>query len=573
MILFKKITYKNFLSTGNNPIEVNLNTHKNTLIIGANGSGKSTIIEAIVFVLFNRSFRKVNKNQLINSINETDCLVEIEFEIGNNIWKVVRGMKPNIFKIYQNNQLLDQSSVSIDQQKWLEQQVLKLNYKSFTQIVILGSSAFIPFMQLPAAHRREVIEDLLDIKIFSAMHIIVRDRIKIITEEIHNLERDIELIKEKIDIQKKFIENLKKISDKSIDQKQEKIKELELELKTNNNTINSYNSNIEKLNTDYEKLKHIDKKIKELESFKIKFNSKKKNHNNYKKFFEENHICPQCNQEITDDIKHHHIQENTNQLLKLEEALSKLESEIDQTVLELNEKNNILNEIQKLNSNLNSLLKNNKQIIKIVNDINEEITEIKNNNSNTIEEKTKLNEYISDGMIMSDKLSNFKNKKNNYEVLNNLFKDSGIKSQIIKKYLPVMNQLINKYLQLMDFYVNFTLDENFNETIKSRYRDDFTYSSFSEGEKMRIDLSLMFTWRSIAKLKNSTNTNILILDEVFDSSLDISGTDDFMRIIRSLDEGTNVMVISHKGDSILDKFDKVLKFDKHKNFSIVEEKY
>jgi len=573
MILFKKITYKNFLSTGNNPIEVDLNTHKNTLIVGANGSGKSTIIEAIVFVLFNKSFRKVNKNQLINSINETDCLVEIEFEIGNNIWKVVRGMKPNIFKIYQNNNLLDQSSVSIDQQRWLEQQILKLNYKSFTQIVILGSSSFVPFMQLPASYRKEIIEDLLDIKIFSAMHNIIRDRIKVIVEEINNLSHNIELIKERIEIQKKYIENLKKINDKNIDQKKEKINELESELKSNNDGINLYNLKIEKYNIDYEKLKNIDKNIKELESFKIKFNSKKKNHNNYKKFFEENHICPQCNQQITNDIKQYHIQENKNQIEKLDETISKLESEINQTVLKLDERNNILKKIQKLNIDLNSLLNNNKQIIKMVSDIREEIIEINDNNNNMIDESTKLNQYISEGIIMSDKFSNFKIKKNNYEILNNLFKDGGIKSQIIKKYLPIMNQLINKYLQLMDFYINFTLDENFDETIKSRYRDDFTYASFSEGEKMRIDLSLMFTWRSIAKLKNSANTNILILDEVFDSSLDVSGTDDFMRIIKSLDEETNVMVISHKGDSILDKFDRVLKFDKNKNFSVVKETF
>lgn len=573
MILFKKITYKNFLSTGNNPIEVNLNTHKNTLIIGANGSGKSTIIEAIVFVLFNKSFRKVNKNQLINSINETECLVEIEFEIGNNIWKVVRGMKPNIFKIYQNNNLLDQSSVSIDQQRWLEQQILKLNYKSFTQIVILGSSSFVPFMQLPASYRKEIIEDLLDIKIFSAMHNIIRDRIKVIVEEINNLSHNIELIKERIEIQKKYIENLKKINDKNIDQKKEKINELESELKSNNDAINLYNLKIEKCNIDYEKLKNIDKNIKELESFKIKFNSKKKNHNNYKKFFEENHICPQCNQQITNDIKQYHIQENKNQIEKLDETISKLESEINQAVLKLDERNNILKKIQKLNIDLNSLLNNNKQIIKMVSDIKEEIIEINDNNNNMIDESAKLNQYISEGIIMSDKFSNFKIKKNNYEILNNLFKDGGIKSQIVKKYLPIMNQLINKYLQLMDFYINFTLDENFDETIKSRYRDDFTYASFSEGEKMRIDLSLMFTWRSIAKLKNSANTNILILDEVFDSSLDVSGTDDFMRIIKSLDEETNVMVISHKGDSILDKFDRVLKFDKNKNFSVVKETF
>jgi DNA repair exonuclease SbcCD ATPase subunit len=573
MILFKKISYKNFLATGNNPIEVNLDGHRSTLIVGTNGAGKSTIIEAIIFALFNKSFRKVNKNQLINSINGSDCLVEIEFQIGNVTWKVVRGMKPNIFEIYRNDNLLDQSSASIDQQKWLEQHVLKLNYKSFTQIVILGSSTFVPFMQLPAAHRREIIEDLLDIKIFSTMHVIVRDRIKTTSDEIKNLERDIDLIKEKVDIQKKFIDNLKKHSDKTIDQKQNKIEQLNAEVELNQDMINLYNFQIDKLKDDYSKLQNVDKKIKELETFKIKFGSKKKDHTNYKKFFEENDVCPQCNQEITGDIKHNHIEENTNQITKLEDALKKLEFEIEQTNLKLDEKNSILSEIQKYNNEINSALNNNRQVTKIIDEIQKEIVDIENNNNNMTDEKNKLNEYISDGVSISKRLSDIKTKKTNYDVLNNLLKDGGIKSQIIKKYLPVMNQLINKYLQSMDFYVNFTLDENFDETIKSRYRDDFTYASFSEGEKMRIDLSLMFTWRSIAKLKNSANTNLLILDEVFDSSLDISGTDDFMRIIKGLDEGTNVMVISHKGDSILDKFDRILKFDKYKNFSTVEEKF
>jgi len=573
MILFKKISYKNFLATGNTPIEVNLDTHKSTLIVGTNGAGKSTIIEAIIFALFNKSFRKVNKNQLINSINGSDCLVEIEFQIGNTTWKVVRGMKPNIFEIYRNNNLLDQSSASADQQKWLEQHVLKLNYKSFTQIVILGSSTFVPFMQLPAAHRREVIEDLLDIKIFSTMHVIVRDRMKTTADEIKNLDRDIDLIKEKVDIQKKFIDNLKKHSDKTIDQKKNKIEELSAEVELNQDMINLYNFKINELQEQYTKLQNIDKKIKELETFKIKFGSKKKDHTNYKKFFEENDVCPQCNQEITGDIKHHHIQENTNQILKLEDALLKLESEIEQTNLKLEEKNSILSEIQKYNNEISSAINSNRQVTRIIDEIRKEISDIENNNNNMTDEKNKLNEYVSDGVSLSKRLSDLKTKKTNYDVLNNLLKDGGIKSQIIKKYLPVMNQLINKYLQSMDFYVNFTLDENFDETIKSRYRDDFTYASFSEGEKMRIDLSLMFTWRSVAKLKNSANTNLLILDEVFDSSLDVAGTDDFMRIIKGLDEGTNVMVISHKGDSILDKFDRILKFDKYKNFSTVEEKF
>jgi DNA repair exonuclease SbcCD ATPase subunit len=572
MILFKKIKYKNFLATGNTPIEIDLDSHKSTLIVGTNGAGKSTIIEAIVFALFNKSFRKVNKNQLINSINGSDCSVEVDFTIGTTDWKVVRGMKPNIFEIYRNGKILDQSSATTDQQKWLEQQVLKLNYKSFTQIVILGASTFVPFMQLPAAHRREIIEDLLDIKIFSTMHVIIKDRIKTTNDQMKNLEKDIEIIKEKVSIQKKYLDNLKDHSTKSIEQKENKIKELNIEIENNTIDIENLSLEVEKKNEEYSKLQSVDKKIKELAKFQIKFTGKKRDHENYKKFFEENHVCPQCNQDITDDIKHLHIEQNNNHITKLEDALSKLDTEIEEAEKKLDRKNEITKEIQTLTSQVNSYYNSNNQLHRIIHDIEKEIVDILNNNDNINQEKSKLDVYISEGIKASEKLSEYKNDKSNLDVLNNLLKDGGIKSQIIKKYLPVMNQLINKYLQSMDFYVNFTLDENFDETIKSRYRDDFTYPSFSEGEKMRIDLALMFTWRSIAKLKNSANTNLLILDEVFDSSLDVAGTDDFMRIIRGLDSNTNVLVISHKGDSILDKFDRILKFDKYKNFSKVEEK-
>ncbi len=568
MILFKTIKYKNLLAAGNTPITIDLNSTKSTLIVGQNGAGKSTIIEALVFALFNKSFRKVNKAQLINSINEKDCRVEVEFSIGKNEYKVIRGMKPNIFEIHVNGKLLDQVSANTDQQKYLEQNILKLNYKSFTQIVILGSSTFVPFMQLPAAHRREIIEDLLDIRIFSTMNVILKDRIKVTNEQLRDFERDVEILKEKTKSQKKHIDYISSQSEKTIQEKREKIAQLEEKISVNELESDMLNAKVFMLNKDLDIIPKDN--TRELEKFKIKFNSKLSDAVNYKNFYEDNNVCPQCNQDISEELKHTHIQKCDKEISKMNSAIDEVETNIQKAQDQLEKKSKILDEINSLNLKVNTYNHEYKLLVKSIDDLKSEIDKISNGDENLEEEKRKLSELASQGVVTQKQIDQHKLNKSNYDVISNLLKDTGIKSKIIKKYLPVMNQLINKYLHLMDFYVNFTLDENFDEIIKSRFRDDFSYSSFSEGEKMRIDLALMFTWRAVAKLKNSANTNLLILDEVFDSSLDVAGTEDFMRIIRGIDADTNIFVISHKGDILMEKFDRVLKFEKLKNFSKVQ---
>jgi len=569
MILFKSVTYRNFLAAGNNPITIDLNNHGSTLIIGQNGAGKSTIIEAIVFALFNKSFRKVNKNQLINSINEKDCLAEVEFSIGSVEWKVRRGIKPNIFEIYKNGKILDQSSSAVDQQKWFEQSVLKLNYKSFTQIVVLGSSTFVPFMQLPAASRREIIEDLLDIRIFSTMNVILKDRIKSTTEELKSFETEIVFLKEKADMQKSHIKTLEKTAKKTISQKQDKVVELESGIKIINEEIDKLYVQIsekeEKLNefTDIEiQIKKLEKEI----NTNLNLISRTEKEQD---FFKENDTCPRCTQTLSKELK-------DNQLAESIKTIDDANSIVESYRKRLEDTNNLLEKQAKINGDLADLnwsVRSNINTInsttKIIEEIKKEISDLENDNVDIDGEKEKLSAIANKGVSVQQTIVELKKERRNYDLISTLLKDGGIKSMIIKKYLPVMNQLINKYLQALDFYVNFTLDEEFNESIKSRYRDDFTYSSFSEGEKMRIDLALMFTWRSIAKLKNSANTNLLILDEVFDSSLDVAGTEDFLRIIRGIYDDTNIFVISHKGEILLDKFDRVLRFEKVKNFSKV----
>lgn len=569
MILFKSVTYKNFLATGNNPITILLDSTNTTLIVGQNGAGKSTIIEAIVFALFNKSFRKVNKNQLINSINEKDCLVEVIFQIGTTEWCVRRGMKPGIFEILKNGILLDQQSSAVDQQKWFEQYVLKLNYKSFTQIVVLGSSTFVPFMQLPAASRREIIEDLLDIRIFSTMNVILKDKVKTSTEELRNYETDIAFLKEKAEMQSNHIKALEKTARKTITQKEEKVVELEGGIEVLNTDIKQGNNYSTQLLEEVTKFTGIDKKIKKLEK-EITTNTNliartEKEEN----FFTENDVCPKCTQPITADVKKKHILQSSKIIHETTNLVEQYKDQLKKANKLVKKQSEINQEVSDINWEIKSKLQTIKTTQKIISDIKSEIEELKNDNLDIDGEKEKLVEIGNQGLSVQKSIGKVKETRRNYDVISTLLKDGGIKSMIIRKYLPVMNQLINKYLQELDFYVNFTLDEEFSESIKSRHRDDFTYSSFSEGEKMRIDLALMFTWRAIAKLKNSANTNLLILDEVFDSSLDVGGTDEFLRIIRGVQDDTNVFIISHKGDVLLDKFDRVMKFDKVKNFSKV----
>ena len=567
MILFKKVTYSNFLAVGNVPTSINLNDSNTTLIIGSNGAGKSTIIESIIFALFNKSFRKVNKNQLINSINEKDCKVELEFSIGVKDYKIIRGLKPNIFEIWIDGVLLDQVSASSDQQKYLEQNILKLNYKSFTQIVILGSSTFVPFMQLPAAHRREIIEDLLDIRVFSSMNLILKDRIKVNNDSIKTRETEIEFLKEKVKMQKKHIDYISNQSQKNIEDKQNQIKDYEQQIVECENKQIEYNTQMDNLLK--ENVQHVD--IKQLEKYKIKFSTKLSDHKSTVKFYQSNDVCPTCQQDLTEEVKDTNIHKCNTEISKMQHALEEVENKIldCQRTLDIQTKN--LSKINQLNLEIASEHYRIKTFQKFILSVTEEIDKVNETNKDITSEKQKLTALASEGVVLQKQIDSMKNDKSHYEIISSLLKDSGIKSTIIKNYLPIMNQLINKNLQLMDFYINLNLDENFEETIKSRFRDEFSYTSFSEGEKMRIDLALMFTWRSIAKLKNSANTNLLILDEVFDSSLDIAGTEDFLRIITGIDKDTNVFVISHKNEILVDKFEKVLKFEKIKNFSKVKE--
>ena len=569
MILFKSVTYKNFLATGNNPITISLDSTNTTLIVGQNGAGKSTIIEAIVFALFNKSFRKVNKSQLINSINEKDCLVEVVFQIGTTEWLVRRGMKPGIFEIHKNGVLLDQQSSAVDQQKWFEQYVLKLNYKSFTQIVVLGSSTFVPFMQLPAASRREIIEDLLDIRIFSTMNVILKDKVKTSTEELRNYETDIAFLKEKAEMQSNHIKSLEKTARKTISQKEDKIVELEEGIKTLDGEIEFSNSLVNQMMTELSKFDGVDKQVKKLEkeiTTNVNLISRTKKEQN---FFEENDVCPKCTQSLTAEVKTKHIDQASKIINESTKIVEKYKKQLEKADKLIKKQTDMNREVSDINWSVKSKLQTIKTTQKIISDIKNEIEELRNDNLDIDGEKEKLVAIGNQGLSVQKSIGEVKETKRKYDVISSLLKDGGIKSMIIRKYLPVMNQLINKYLQELDFYVNFTLDEEFSESIKSRHRDDFTYSSFSEGEKMRIDLALMFTWRAIAKLKNSANTNLLILDEVFDSSLDVGGTDEFLRIIRGVQDDTNVFIISHKGDVLLDKFDRVMKFDKVKNFSKV----
>ena len=478
-------------------------------------------------------------------------------------------MKPGIFEIHKNGVLLDQQSSAVDQQKWFEQYVLKLNYKSFTQIVVLGSSTFVPFMQLPAASRREIIEDLLDIRIFSTMNVILKDKVKSSTEELKNYETDIAFLKEKAEMQSNHIKSLEKTARKTISQKEDKIVELEEGIKTLDGEIEFSNSLVDKMMSELSKFDGVDKQVKKLEkeiTTNVNLISRTKKEQN---FFEENDVCPKCTQSLTTEVKTKHIDQASKVINESTKIVEKYKKQLEKADKLIKKQTDMNREVSDINWSVKSKLQTIKTTQKIISDIKSEIEELRNDNLDIDGEKEKLVAIGNQGLSVQKSIGEVKETKRNYDVISTLLKDGGIKSMIIRKYLPVMNQLINKYLQELDFYVNFTLDEEFNESIKSRHRDDFTYSSFSEGEKMRIDLALMFTWRAIAKLKNSANTNLLILDEVFDSSLDVGGTDEFLRIIRGVQDDTNVFIISHKGDVLLDKFDRVMKFDKVKNFSKV----
>ncbi len=567
MILFKQIRWRNFLSTGNTFTEVNFTESQTNLIVGTNGAGKSTILDALTFVLFNKPFRKINKPQLINSVNEKDCVVEIEFSTGSVDWKVVRGIKPNIFEIYKDDQLLDRAAAATDQQKWLEENVLKLNYKSFTQIVILGSASFVPFMQLPAASRREIIEDLLDIRIFSFMSNILRERIRKTNESVRELTIRKDLVEEKIEMQNNFIEELDNRGKQNIKDKKEKIWQ-NLQQENDLLGVNDLKNNeLESVQKKIESFSNSDKKIKKLGTLRGKLQQKVSTITKEHKFFKENTVCPTCDQKIEESFRLNRINDAQSKakelqqgFLELEDAIRLEEEKVNQFKVLSREATNLTHDISKNNTRISGIQNRTRELEQEIQTITEQL-ENRNTERHVLE---KLN-----GELENLQNEQSEQKQNNIynDFAHSLMKDGGVKSKIIKRYLPLMNQQINKYLQLMDFYINFSLDEEFKETIKSPIHEDFSYESFSEGEKMRIDLSLLFTWREIAKMKNSANTNLLILDEIFDSSLDGFGTEYFTKIIKFVVTDANVFVISHKADELVDKFDNIIKFDKIKGFS------
>ena len=566
MILFEKVRWKNFLSTGNQNTEINLTKYPTNLIIGTNGAGKSTLLDALTFALFGKPFRKINKPQLINSVNEKDCIVEVEFSIGNTDWKVIRGIKPNIFEIHKDGSILNQSSAALDQQKWLEQNVLKMNYKSFTQIVILGSSTFVPFMQLTATNRREVIEDLLDIRIFSSMNNLIKDKIRGLREEIKVLDLKKESLNDKVRMQKNFIEELELRGKENIKSKETKIQNILVEENDlmNNNAI--IEEDVFKLNKEVECMTGATSKLRKLGNLKGKISNKVSTITKEHKFFTENTVCPTCTQSIEEDFRINKINDAQTKAKELQSGYKELEVAIKEEEERERQFTALSKEITSLTHGISQ---NNIKIAgcqRQIRDLESEIQRVTEQLADRNIEDEKLANFQDSLQITYDDLSTKKDTINYYDFSYSLLKDGGVKSKIIKKYLPLINQQVNRYLQLMDFYINFTLDEEFNETVQSPIHENFSYSSFSEGEKMRIDLALLFTWREVARMKNSVNTNLLIMDEVFDSSLDGFGTEEFLKIIRFVVKDANIFVISHK-ESLHDKFADVIRFEKVKGFS------
>lgn len=571
MIEFKTLRWMNLLSTGNAFTEVSLNAHKSTLIVGQNGAGKSTILDALSFVLYGKPFRKINKPQLINTINGKNCVVEVEFDVGKKKYKVVRGIKPNIFEIYHNGEMINQSADVKDYQEMLEKTILKLNHKSFNQIVILGSASFVPFMQLPAAHRREIIEDLLDIQIFSVMNSLLKDKVATNKSSITDNKYKLEMVIDKLDIHKKHLETQKVDNTQLIAEKQAKITKLSNDVDKIKKNVEAYNKEIEELRTKLVNKDKLSAKQTKLQTLQRQIGERVKKTTKEIDFFTDHDTCPTCNQDISQEFKDNMIGERTKQQTQLVDGLNKLQEELGIVVESMQEFAEINDSIVELNKNVAVSNNNVKFSNEAIQELQIEVTALQEKTMNIENNSTEIKTLLEDQKALGLAKIELEEEKSVYDVASVLLKDSGIKTKIIKQYIPVINKLINKYLASMDFFVNFELDENFEEKIKSRFRDEFSYASFSEGEKARLDLALLFTWRSIAKLRNSASTNLLILDEVFDGSLDNTGNDELLGILQALTQGNNVFVISHKTDAYLDKFDKVLKFEKHKNFSRIAE--
>ena len=568
MILFQTIRWKNFLSTGASFTEINFTKSTNTLIIGQNGAGKSTILDALCFGLFGKPFRKINKPQLLNSINGRDAMVEVEFNIGQKKYKVIRGIKPNVFEIYLNDVLLNQDAASKDYQEILEKNILKLNYKSFTQVVILGSASFVPFMQLSAADRRTIIEDLLDIQIFSSMNAIVKEKMSALKDGITKSKYDIKLVEEKINLQMQNIEENNKNRVAEIQKRVQEVAESNLHIQQLEKDIELINKHIDVLQGKVgDKKEKLDKKAKGLFQIKGKVQTNIARNEKEIQFYESNHDCPTCKQSITTDWKDSQVKEKTEKIDTQRTGLQEIDEELTKVNNEVKAITDIINHV---NAHNGEIIRHNSTITSInqyISKLNGELGELNEKRVGTEGADQKLTELKQELETYNQLYKEQLTEKHYNEFAGTLLKDGGIKTRIIKQYLPIMNKLINKYLTAMDFFVNFNINENFEETIKSRHRDEFSYANFSEGEKMRIDLALLFTWRQIAKLKNSTNTNLLILDEVFDSSLDTVGTEEFLKLINEMGTDTNVFVISHKGDQLFDKFRSIIKFEKKNNFS------
>ena len=566
MIVFRYVRWKNLLSTGNYFTEIKLDNNQNTLVVGENGSGKSTMLDALCFGLFGKAFRNINKPSLLNSINGKDCVIEIEFDTNNKSYKVIRGIKPNVFEIYQNGELLNQDAAARDYQEILEKTILKLNYKSFTQIVILGSASFTPFMQLSSSDRRAIIEDLLDIQIFSTMNSILKEKLSGNKDSTATKKYDIDLSQQKYDLQEKYIKELKQNND-------DKVQEYVEEIHSNQSVIQALHDETANLitevathQTSVEEKTSVENKLKTITKLESQIESTVSKYRKDISFFQHNDDCPTCRQTIAVEFKETEIANLSTKAAECEHGLSELEKKLLAEQNKLNSINEVQKKIQalqiKIATNNTSITETNKYITKL----QKQIEELKQSKVVSEQEQKELKELKDSLSLLQEELKELIQEKTYYEVASGLLKDTGIKTKIIKQYLPIINKLVNKYLASLDFFVNFNLDESFKETIKSRHRDEFTYNNFSEGEKQRIDMALMLTWRAVAKLKNSSNTNLLILDEVFDSSLDTTGTEELMKILHMLD-GVNLFVISHKGDILQDKFSNVIKFEKVKNFS------
>jgi len=569
MIVFKSVEWMNFLSTGNSPNKVLLDKSTTTLIIGKNGEGKSTILDALCFSLFGKPFRNINKGQLVNSINGKKCVVTIEFSIGPRNYKIVRGIKPNIFEIYLNDELINQDAASRDYQKVLEQQILKLNYKTFTQVVILGSASFVPFMQLPSGQRRDVIEDILDIRIFSTMNHILKEKAQETKDAIQRIENEVANAKTKVEAQTAIIKTISEAKADSVRSIQAKISSSNEEISRNQSEIDELVRQITTLKDQVADKDKIKEDLAKADQLQQRLLQKVETCEHHVEFFGEHDVCPSCNQDISEQYKES-ILKDLNQ--KLSEQNSKVD-ELNAVHTKLQEKLSSINEVlQKISDKNIELSTKNSSITLLNRQIKEaeaEVLAIQSDTTNIDEEKNKLKQLAQDAVSKIKEKTQLQEQRNLEEVANILLKDTGIKTAIIREYLPIMNKMINKYLNAMDAYIHFELDESFNEIVKSRHRDEFTYASFSEGEKMRIDLAILFTWRQIAKMKNSVNTNLLLLDEIFDSSLDTAGTDYFLNLMNTFGENSNIFVISHKGDQLFDKFRSVIKFEKRNDFSVI----